>query len=116
MFQDRGVDLSFDMNVKKENFEPEAEMRNVKSENCDLRVKSESLRSDTNQTNLQSPSSKELRGGGGRLKFYKGQYSNFMTNSNDDDDGVPLNSVVLVWKCSLRKRSLGDSGGGAACK
>ena len=110
MFQDRGVDLSFDMNVKKENFEPEAEMRNVKSENCDLRVKSESLRSDTNQTNLQSPSSKEFRGGGGRLKFYKGQYSKFVTNSNDDDD------VVLVWKCSLRKRSLGDSGGGAACK
>ena len=116
MFQDRGVDLSFDMNVKKENFEPEAEMRNVKSENCDLRVKSESLRSDTNQTNLQSPSSKEFRGGGGRLKFYKGQYSKSMTNSNDYDDGGSLNSVVLVWKCSLRKRSLGDSGGGAACK
>ena len=35
-----------------------------------------------------------------------------MTNSNDDDDSVPLNSVVLVWKCSLRKRSLGDSGEG----
>ena len=75
MFQDRGVDLSFDMNVKKENFEPEAEMRNVKTENCDLRVKSESLRSDTNQTNLQSPSSKL---GGGRLKFYKGE-SRFKT-------------------------------------
>ena len=104
------------MNVKKENFEPEAEMRNVKTENCDLRVKSESLRSDTTQTNLQSPSSKELRGGGGRLKFYKGQYSKFVTNTNGDNDGVRLNSAALVWKCSLRKRSLGDSRGGAACK
>ena len=65
------MDLSFDM-VKKENFESEAEMKNVKAENCDLReLKSENnLRSDTNQTNLQSPSSKL---GGGRLKFYKGQ-------------------------------------------
>ena len=44
------------------------------------------------------------------------QEVDFDDNSNDDDDGVPLNSVVLVWKCSLRKRSLGDSGGGAACK
>ena len=67
------MDLSFDM-VKKENFEGEAEMKNVKTENCDLRVKSENLRSDTNQTNLQSPSSK-LQLGGGRLKFYKGQSS-----------------------------------------
>ena len=67
------MDLSFDM-VKKENFEGEAEMKNVK-ENCDLRVKSENMRSDTNQTNLQSPSSKL---GGGRLKFYKGE-SRFKT-------------------------------------
>ena len=72
--QDRGVDLSFDM-VKKENFEAETEMKSVKTENCDLRVKSENLRSDTNQTNLQSPSSKL---GGGRLKFYKGE-SRFKT-------------------------------------
>ena len=65
------MDLSFDM-VKKENFEAEAEMKNVKTENnCDL-LKSENLRqSDTNQSiNLQSPSAKL---GGGRLKFYKGQ-------------------------------------------
>ena len=79
MLQDRGVDLSFDM-VKKENFEAEAEMKNVKTENCDLRVKSENLRSDTNQTNLQSPSSKF---GGGRLKFYKGQW-NFVYYRNGD--------------------------------
>ena len=70
------MDLSFDM-VKKENFEGEAEMKNVK-ENCDLRVKSENMRSDTNQTNLQSPSSKL---GGGRLKFYKGQ-SNLIYSRN----------------------------------
>ena len=74
------MDLSFDM-VKKENFETEAEMKNVKTENCDLRVKSENLRSDTNQTNLQSPSSKL---GGGRLKFYKGQ-SSFTYNRDGDD-------------------------------
>ena len=74
ILQDRGVDLSFDM-VKKENFEAETEMKSVKTENCDLRVKSENLRSDTNQTNLQSPSSKL---GGGRLKFYKGE-SRFKT-------------------------------------
>ena len=75
------MDLSFDM-VKKENFEGEAEMKNVKTENCDLRVKSENLRSDTNQPNLQSPSSKLL--GGGRLKFYKGQ-SNLIYNRNGHD-------------------------------
>ena len=69
------MDLSFDM-VKKENFEAEAEMKNVvKTENCDLRVKSENVRSDT------TPSSK-LGGLGGRLKFYKGQ-SNLIYDRND---------------------------------
>ena len=110
--QDRGVDLSFDM-VKKENFEAETEMKSVKTENCDLRVKSENLRSDTNQTNLQSPSSKL---GGGRLKFYKGQSSSIYTRDGDDicirvEDGVSQFSAavvcLLVWKMFVKKREFG---------
>ena len=96
--QDRGVDLSFDM-VKKENFEAETEMKSVKTENCDLRVKSENLRSDTNQTNLQSPSSKL---GGGRLKFYKGE-SRFKIIRVDDG----MRADLLVWKMFVKKREFG---------
>ena len=60
------MDLSFDM-VKKENFDSSSEgERKVKTEKCDLRVKSE-FKSDSNQ---QSASSKL---GGGRLKFFKGK-------------------------------------------
>ena len=97
--QDRGVDLSFDM-VKKENFEAETEMKSVKTENCDLRVKSENLRSDTNQTNLQSPSSKL---GGGRLKFYKGE-SRFKIIRVVDDG---MRADLLVWKMFVKKREFG---------
>ena len=113
ILQDRGVDLSFDM-VKKENFEGEAEMKNVK-ENCDLRVKSENMRSDTNQTNLQSPSSK-LQLGGGRLKFYKGQSSSIYTSDGDDmytswrwgfSIQCSCGLCLLVWKMFVKKRELG---------
>ena len=109
------MDLSFDM-VKKENFEAEAEMKNVvKTENCDLRVKSENMRSDT------TPSSK-LQLGGGRLKFYKGQ-SNLIYNRNGHDRTkirmkMGFSSIcfsihcscglsALVWKMFVKKRELG---------
>ena len=87
-FQDRGVDLSFDM-VKKENFDSSSEgERKVKTEKCDLRVKSE-FKSDSNQ---QSASSKL---GGGRLKFFKGKFP-------------VLNYMFPFWPqtVSSRKRSL----------
>ena len=75
-------------------------MKSVKTENCDLRVKSENLRSDTNQTNLQSPSSKL---GGGRLKFYKGE-SRFKIIRVVDDG---MRADLLVWKMFVKKREFG---------